>query len=79
MKRGVFTRAEEQDSSRGHLKVFLGYAAGVGKTYTMLQQGHWRQAEGMDVVVGYAETHGRMETDALLEDLEVLPRRKVEY
>jgi two-component system, OmpR family, sensor histidine kinase KdpD len=72
-------QAEEQGQSRGHLKVFLGYAAGVGKTYTMLQQAHWRQTEGVDVVVGYAESHGRAETDALLEGLEVLPRRQISY
>lgn len=72
-------QAEEQGHSRGHLKVFLGYAAGVGKTYTMLQQAHWRQTEGIDVVVGYAESHGRAGTDALLEGLEVLPRRQISY
>lgn len=72
-------RAEEASRGRGRLKVFLGYAAGVGKTFAMLQQGHWRQAEGLDVVVGYAETHGRAETDALLDGLEVLPRRSAEY
>jgi two-component system sensor histidine kinase KdpD len=71
--------AEERSRTRGRLKVFLGYAAGVGKTFAMLQQGHWRQAEGTDVVVGYAETHGRAETDVLLEGLEVLPRRCVDY
>lgn len=71
--------AEEQAQSRGRLKVFLGYAAGVGKTFGMLEQAHWRKAEGIDVVVGYAETHGRAETDALLEGLEVLPRRTVVY
>lgn len=72
-------QAEEQSQSRGRLKVFLGYAPGVGKTFTMLQQGHWRQAEGADVVIGYVETHGRAETDALQAGLEVIPRRTVEY
>ncbi|MEN6346428.1 MAG: sensor histidine kinase KdpD [Armatimonadia bacterium] len=71
--------AEEQARSRGRLKIFLGYAAGVGKTFGMLQQAHWRKTEGVDVVVGYAETHGRAETDALLEGLEVLPRRTLVY
>jgi two-component system sensor histidine kinase KdpD len=71
--------AEEPSARRGRLKVFLGYAAGVGKTFAMLQQGHWRQTEGMDVVIGYGETHGRAETDALLEGLEILPRRSVDY
>lgn len=72
-------QAEEQAPMRGRLKVFLGYAPGVGKTYTMLERGHWRQAEGVDVVVGYAETHGRAATDALLNGLETVPRRAVEY
>lgn len=70
---------EEPSARRGRLKVFLGYAAGVGKTFAMLQQGHWRQTEGLDVVVGYAETHGRADTEALLEGLEVLPRRAADY
>ncbi|MBU0607991.1 MAG: sensor histidine kinase KdpD [Armatimonadetes bacterium] len=70
---------EEQSASRGRLKVFLGYAAGVGKTFMMLQQGHWRQAEGVDVVIGYVETHGRAETEALVAGLEVLSRRSVAY
>jgi two-component system sensor histidine kinase KdpD len=68
----------ERPPRRGRLKVFLGYAAGVGKTFAMLQQAHWRQAEGVEVVVGYAETHGRAEAEALLEGLEVLPRRSAE-
>lgn len=71
--------AEGRSGPRGRLKVFLGYAAGVGKTFAMLQQGHWRQAEGLDVVVGYAETHGRTDTDLLLEGLPVVPRREVAY
>lgn len=65
----------EQARTRGRLKVFLGYAAGVGKTFAMLQQGQWRRAEGVDVVVGYADTHAQAETEALLEGLEILPRR----
>lgn len=77
----LLDRLEEEEPAAqcGRLKVFLGYAAGVGKTFAMLQQGHWRQTEGWDVVVGYAETHGRAETDALLEGLEVLPRRSADY
>lgn len=70
---------EERGRTRGRLKIFLGYAAGVGKTYAMLEAAHQRQAEGVDVVVAYVETHGRQETDALLQGLEVLPRRQVEY
>jgi two-component system sensor histidine kinase KdpD len=59
--------------------IFLGYAAGVGKTYAMLQAARQRLTEGVDVVAGYVETHGRAETDALLDGIEVLPRRRVEY
>ena len=59
-------QAEEERAGRGRLKIFLGYAAGVGKTYAMLEAAHQRKAEGVDVVVGYVETHGRAETEALL-------------
>jgi two-component system sensor histidine kinase KdpD len=72
-------QVEEDRQSRGKLKVFLGYAAGVGKTYAMLEAAHQRQREGIDVVVGYAETHGRVETEAMLQDLEVIARRRLEY
>lgn len=61
------------------MKVYLGYGPGVGKTYQMLQEAHRLKAEGIDVVVGLVECHGRAETIALLEGLEVLPRRKIEY
>jgi len=64
---------------RGRLKVFLGAAPGVGKTYAMLQAAQQRRREGADVVVGLAETHGRVETQALLQGLEVLARRKVDH
>lgn len=64
---------------RGRLKVFLGAAPGVGKTYAMLQAAQARLREAVDVVVGIAETHGRVETQALLDGLEVLPRKTVEY
>ena len=70
-------RAEE--ASRGKLKIFLGYAAGVGKTYAMLEAAHQRRDQAIDVVVGYVETHKRIETEELLEGLEVLPRKQVEY
>ncbi|HVP24960.1 MAG TPA: sensor histidine kinase KdpD [Methanomicrobiales archaeon] len=70
---------EERKEKRGRLKIFLGYAAGVGKTYAMLQAGHLRVNEGIDVRVGYVETHGRPETEALLQGLPVIPRRQVEY
>ena len=61
-------------SHRGRLKVYLGYAAGVGKTYLMLQEAHRLKQEGVDVVVGLVETHGRAETAKLIEGLEVIPR-----
>lgn len=72
-------QAEEQQRNRGKLRLFFGYAAGVGKTYAMLDAARQRRAEGVDVVVGYVETHGQPETEALLEGLEVIPRRRVEY
>lgn len=72
-------QSDEQQSGRGRMSVFLGYAAGVGKTYAMLQAAQQRRAEGIDVVVGYVETHGRAETDALLPGLEIMPRRTVDY
>jgi two-component system sensor histidine kinase KdpD len=62
---------------QGKLKIFLGYAAGVGKTFAMLEAALLRQAEGVDVVVGFVETHGRSETDALLTNLEIIPRRSL--
>jgi two-component system sensor histidine kinase KdpD len=64
---------------RGTLKIFLGYAAGVGKTYQMLDEAHKLKNEGVDVVLGYFEPHGRMDTITKAEGLEFVPRRKVEY
>lgn len=72
-------RVEEHARKRGRLKIFLGYAAGVGKTFAMLEAGLQRKAEGVDVVVGYVDTHGRVETEALARLHEVVPRREVEY
>lgn len=66
-------------SARGRLKVFLGAAPGVGKTYAMLQAARQRAREGVNVLIGIAETHGRTETQALLEGLEILPRKRIEY
>jgi len=66
-------------SRRGHLKVFLGYAAGVGKTYQMLSEARALKERGVDVVVGYFEPHGRKETIALSKGLEVVPRQLVDY
>ena len=61
--------------SRGHLRIYLGAAPGVGKTYAMLDEGYRRHQRGTDVVVGYVETHGRPKTAAQLRDLEIVPRR----
>ena len=66
-------------SQRGRLKIYLGYAAGVGKTYQMLLEGHRIMQDGVDVVVGLVETHGRAETEALLAGLPIIPRRKINY
>jgi two-component system sensor histidine kinase KdpD len=66
-------------SDRGRYKIFLGMAAGVGKTYRMLQEGQAEAESGRDVAVGLVETHGRAETAALLKGLEVIPRRRVDY
>jgi two-component system sensor histidine kinase KdpD len=70
---------ESAKASRGQLKVFLGASPGVGKTFTMLEAARAKRADGLDVVVGVVETHGRTETARLLEGLEILPRRSVEY
>jgi two-component system sensor histidine kinase KdpD len=70
-------QAEETARRRGRLKIFLGYAAGVGKTYAMLEAARSRKAEGVDVAVAYVETHRRAETEALLSGLEIVPRKTV--
>lgn len=70
---------QEQKQVRGRLKIFFGACAGVGKTFAMLQAGRLRNTAGVDVVAGYVETHRRPETAALLDGLELLPRRKVAY
>ena len=71
-------KAEELQRKRGKLTIFLGYAAGVGKTYAMLEAAQRRKNE-VDLVVAYAETHGRAETEALLKGLEIIPRKQIEY
>src|ERR1700690_3522702 len=68
-----------QKGKRGRLKLYIGFAAGVGKTYRMLEEAHSLRKRGVDVVVGFVESHGRAETEALVEGLEVIPRRQVEY
>jgi len=69
----------DEPPPRGRLKVFLGYAAGVGKTYQMLSEAHALKDQGVDVVIGYFEAHGRAETIALSEGLETIPRRQADY
>jgi two-component system sensor histidine kinase KdpD len=71
--------SEGRVTPRGQLRIYLGAAAGVGKTYALLSEGHRRAERGADVVVGFAETHGRPQTAALIEGLEVVPRRKLAY
>src|SRR5271170_399788 len=71
--------ARREERRVGKLRIFVGAAPGVGKTYEMLQQAHARKKDGYDVVIGIVETHGRRETEALLEGLEVIPRKRIEY
>lgn len=71
--------ARREEGASGKLKIFVGAAPGVGKTYEMLQSAHARCKAGIDVVVGFVETHGRAETEALVRGLEVVPRKRLEY
>lgn len=66
-------------NNHGKLKIFLGYAAGVGKTYQMLEEAQALKAKGVDIVIGYFEPHGRKDTIAKTEGLEMIPRKKIEY
>jgi two-component system sensor histidine kinase KdpD len=68
-----------QKGKRGRLKLYIGFAAGVGKTYRMLEEAHALKKRSVDVVIGFVEPHGRKETEALVDGLEVVPRRLVEY
>ncbi|SEH81005.1 sensor histidine kinase KdpD [Tardiphaga sp. OK245] len=71
--------ARREEDAAGRLKIFVGAAPGVGKTYEMLQSAHARRKAGVDVVVGVVETHGRAETEALLTGLEIIPRRRIDH
>jgi two-component system sensor histidine kinase KdpD len=71
--------ARREESASGKLKIFVGAAPGVGKTYEMLQSAHAKRKAGIDVVVGFVETHGRAETEALVRGLEMIPRKKLDY
>ncbi|MDL1951815.1 hypothetical protein FBQ97_18675, partial [Acidobacteria bacterium ACD] len=75
----AFLRRAARDARPGKLKVYLGMAAGVGKTYKMLDDAHHLRKHGVDVVIGYVEPHGRPETEARIGDLEVVPRKQVGY
>jgi two-component system sensor histidine kinase KdpD len=75
----LLKQVQSEEPSRGKLKIFLGYAAGVGKTFAMLEAAHQRKEQGLDVIVGYIETHKRAETEGLVAGLEVLPRKQIEY
>ncbi len=66
-------------SKRGKFKLYLGMAAGVGKTYRMLQEAHALRRNGVDVQIGYVETHSRAETEALVAGLPIIPRRRIFY
>ena len=71
--------AQIKETERARLRIYIGAAPGVGKTYEMLQEAHALRMRGLGVVVGYVETYGRRDTDAQLRDLEIVPRRRVEY
>src|SRR5580693_4687888 len=71
--------ARRAEKHAGKLRIFVGAAPGVGKTYEMLQQAHARLKDGYDIVAGVVETHGRRETEALLAGIEVVPLRPIEY
>jgi two-component system, OmpR family, sensor histidine kinase KdpD len=75
----VLARIKAEESHRGKLKIFFGAAAGVGKTYTMLESASQSKKDGVDVIIGYVETHKRTETEALLKGLEILPRKLIPY
>jgi len=75
----LLAHIKHEESQRGKLKIFFGAAAGVGKTYSMLEAARLQKKEGVDVVVGWVETHKRAETEALLEGLEILPAKIIQY
>src|ERR1700678_3269658 len=77
--KALLEAARREEGRMGKLRIFVGAAPGVGKTYEMLQQAQARKKDGYDIVIGIVETHGRRETEALLEGLETVPRRRVEY
>src|SRR5499426_1575662 len=74
----IFLKLIEK-SRRGKLKIYIGHAAGVGKTYQMLEDAHLLKKQGYDVVIGFVETYGRAETEAKIGDLEIVPRKRIPY
>ena len=76
---GDVRAATQPSSARGQLRIYLGSAAGVGKTFAMLNEGHRRRDRGTDVVVAFVETHGRPHTAEQIGDLEVVSRKRVPY
>src|ERR1700749_4483643 len=79
MPEALLKAAKREHGGVGRLKIFVGAAPGVGKTYEMLLSAHARLKGGADIVVGFVETHGRAETEALLRGLEVIPRKRIDY
>ncbi len=75
----LYIKKEQEQSNKGKLKIFFGMCAGVGKTSSMLKAAHIEKNKGQDVVIGYIETHKRKETDALVEGLEIIPRKSIVY
>src|SRR6187401_193079 len=71
--------AKLQHDQRARLRIYIGAAPGVGKTYAMIEDAHTFKRDGVDVVIGFAETHGRADTEARIGALEVLPRRRIDY
>lgn len=71
------TDIEKQQTKKGHLKIYLGYCAGVGKTFRMLQEARVNKNNGVNVVIGLVETHGRKETESLLQEVEIMPRKTI--
>src|SRR5262245_1209053 len=70
---------EASETARGRLKIFLGAAPGVGKTYEMLSHGRQRRLDGVDAVIGVVETHGRIETEMLTKGFEIVPKKRLLY
>src|ERR1051325_2764310 len=76
---GCFLSNRMSERERGKLRIFMGYAAGVGKTYKMLEEAQALKSQGVDVIIGYFEPHARKDTIAKTEGLETVPRKKIDY